>query len=433
MAFSETDKQYLSDFYQNDEVTASTSVPAMTFSEQGITAPDIADILQGVLNDWKQALGGNASTDLTTPQGQIALAMTAIISDKNDQLLALSNNLNPDNASGIWQDGIGQIYFINRKEATGTSVTGTCTGLVGTVIPAGSYAQDTTGFVYRSDADATIPSTGSVDVVFTNMSYGPIECPAGTLTTIYSAVDGWSGVNNAASGVIGQNEESRTNFEQRRRSQVAKNAKGTPDSIYGALLDIDGVSDAYVRSNNTAAELDVGSTNVIIPTGTIYIAIYGGNDTDIANAINSKINPGCATRCNTANERSATIEDTQNYSSNIPSYTFYWTTPATIDVYFKITIQRNEFLPNNLKSLIQSSVEDSFTGEDGGTRARIGSTIYASRFYGGVQNIDQNNVNILSIQVSRDGQNYSDFVDFGVDEIPVFNSDNVDLIEASSS
>ncbi|MDI5448950.1 hypothetical protein MJL27_27310, partial [Salmonella enterica subsp. enterica serovar Anatum] len=43
----------------------------------------------------------------------------------------------------------------------------------------------------------------SVDVVFLNLSTGPVGCPAGTLNKIYKAIPGWSGVTNTSAGVPG--------------------------------------------------------------------------------------------------------------------------------------------------------------------------------------------------------------------------------------
>jgi hypothetical protein len=108
------------------EVTVSTAVPSVTFSATGIAVPDEIDILNGRLTDLDTAMGGGMSKSLTTPQGQIAMSDTAIIGDKNDNLAWLVNQINPDFAEGRMQDAIGQIYFIDRIAAIGTTVTATC-------------------------------------------------------------------------------------------------------------------------------------------------------------------------------------------------------------------------------------------------------------------------------------------------------------------
>ncbi|HFW9432754.1 TPA: baseplate J/gp47 family protein, partial [Shigella flexneri] len=158
----------------------STAVPAVQISDSGLNVPDEADILSGRLADFSAALGGAMSTSLSSPQGQLASSESAIIADKNDQLLYIVNQINPDFSSGRFQDAIGRIYFLERRGATGTTVTATCTGLVGTLIPAGSMAQDEAGYKYVSQSDVTIGASGQVDAVFLNLSTGPVGCPAGT-------------------------------------------------------------------------------------------------------------------------------------------------------------------------------------------------------------------------------------------------------------
>lgn len=244
------------------EVTVSTAVPSVTFSDTGIAVPDEIDILNGRLTDLDTAMGGGMSKSLTTPQGQIAMSDTAIIGDKNDSLAWLVNQINPDFAEGRMQDAIGQIYFIDRIAAIGTTVTATCTGLVGTVIPANSIAQDASGYLYYSLADAVIPSSGSVNVVFQNQATGPIACPIGALNTIYRAIQGWSGITNATAGVLGNEVESRANFEYRRKQSVAGNSNNQLGAVYANVLAVNGVTDAYVTQNNTGLTVTKGFTNV---------------------------------------------------------------------------------------------------------------------------------------------------------------------------
>ena len=106
-----------------------TSVPAPSFTDAGFVAPAESDMLTGALADLNAAMGGNLNTDLSTPQGQLAMSLTAILGDAYDQMLAIFNGVDPDRASGRMQDAIGNIYFISRKGATATVViiwSGTC-------------------------------------------------------------------------------------------------------------------------------------------------------------------------------------------------------------------------------------------------------------------------------------------------------------------
>ena len=58
-------------------------------------------------------------------------------------------------------------------------------------------------------------------------------------------------------------------------------------------------------------------------------------------------------------------------------------------------------VPANALALIQAAVVAAFLGQDGGPRARIGSTIYASRFYAAVATLGPWAL-IVSIQIGTD-------------------------------
>lgn len=404
-----------------DSVTVTTAVPAVTITATGLAIPDELDILNGRLSDLDTAMGGGMSTSLTTPQGQIAMSDTAIIAAKNDELAEITNLINPDYSSGRYQDGIARIYFIDRIAATGTIVTATCTGLVGTVIPANSVAVDDRGYIYYSLASVTIPAIGSIDVLFQNQTTGPIACPIGALNSIYKAVTGWSSVNNVTAGVLGNDVEGRANFEYRRKQSVAKNAVNTLGSIYAAVLDVDGVSDAYVTDNKTGSAVNKGVTNYSVLAHSIYVAAYGGTATGIGNAIYRSAPPGVDMNGSTT----VVIQDTENYVFPYPEYTIKFVTPSAISVHFKVQLQDNDLLPSDINSKVQQAIINSFNGEDGGTRARIGSKIFSGRYYAGIQNIDQDNVNILDLTISKDGTTYSTSVELGIDQIPTIDSTNI--------
>lgn len=63
-----------------------TAVPDVTITENGLSVPDIADVLAGRLTDMSTALGGGASQSLSSPQGQIAQSDTEIIAQEYDKL-----------------------------------------------------------------------------------------------------------------------------------------------------------------------------------------------------------------------------------------------------------------------------------------------------------------------------------------------------------
>lgn len=399
---------------------ATTNVPPIVFSSTGITLPAESAILSGELADMNAAFGGGMSTSLSSPQGQLAQSLAAIVGAKNDEIANIVNQVNPDTADGRFQDGIGRIYFIDRIAASGTLVTGTCAGLVGTVIPAGSIAQDANGFQYASLADATIGAGGTVDVDFQCLTTGPIGCPIGTLTTIYRAVTGWESVTNAAAGTPGVDVESRADFEYRRKNSVAANAVNSLQAIYAAVLAVPNVLDAFVIDNSTNAPVSKGSTSYSVAANSVYVAVAGGAEADIAQAIWSKKSLGCSYNGSTT----YTITDTSGGVPPYPTYDVTWQTPAALPVYFAVSITNNPALPSNITALIKQAIADAFNGVDGGTRARIGSTLVSGRYYAGVNATDEN-VEILSIFLGSSASPTGTSLAVGIDQRPTLDQANI--------
>jgi len=230
-----------------------------TFGPNGFVAPSEADILTGAIADNNAAFGGNLNPSLTTPQGQLAQSLTAIIGNCNDQYLALANGVDPAYATGRMQDAIGRIYFMTRKPAQATSVVAVCTGLAGTVIPAGTVAIDTAGNLYNAVTGGTIPVSGSISLEFQGAVTGPISCSANSLNAIYKAIPGWDSVNNPTAGALGDNVETRAAFEARRAASVALNSKSTNAAICAAVYQVPNVLCAYVQDNSTSSPIAVGA------------------------------------------------------------------------------------------------------------------------------------------------------------------------------
>lgn len=357
----------------------STNVPTVTFSATGFVAPTEEAILAGVQADLNAAFGGGLNPALSAPQGQMASSEAAIIGNVYDNFAFLTTQSDPAYATGRYQDGIARIYFIERLPALPTVVQLACAGLTGTTIPVGALALAQDGNTYVCTTAGTISAGGSVTLPFSCTTTGPIAAPAGSVNVIYQAIPGWDTVTNAADGVLGQNTESAAAFEARRQQSVAGNSIGSLPSILGAVLSVTNVLDAYVTDNATAAPVVVGG--VTLAARTLYVAAVGGTDADVAAAIWRKKAPGCGYTGTTT----VVVQDTQSgYSPPYPSYNVTFTRPTSLSVIFVVNILNNAQIPATATTLIQAAIVSAFGGGDGGIRARIGSTIFATRFVGPV-------------------------------------------------
>ena len=379
----------------------STNVPAITWVNGSPVLPSEQTILTGVQTDINSAFGGGVNSGLTTPQGQIAQSETAIIGDKNSQIAYIANQVNPSMSSGIWQDAIGEIYFLTRIPAAGTLVNATCMGAVGTIIPIGAVAQDTSGYLYSSTASVTIPSTGSVVIPFQNQTTGNIACNIGALSIIVTAISGWDTITNPAVGSPGNDVESRQAFEARRSASVAANSVNSIQSIKGVLSALPDIIDCFVVDNPLGTTTSFGATNYPIPAHSVCVSVAGGSSSEIATAIWNNKPPGCGyvtSAGSYATLGTYTVSD-GNYIPPVP-YVVTWLNAGNANTYFVVQIQNNTLVPANIIQLTKAAVVQSFNGLDGnGPKVGIGNTTYSGRYYGNINAINPN-VNVIEVYLA---------------------------------
>lgn len=430
-----------------------TFVPPPTFGPLGFVGPTDAQILAGRIADINFAFSNELSFTTNsdgvvnaTPQGQLAISDTAIISYTNSIFVSIVNGVDPAFASGRMQDGIARIYFLTRIPDQSTIVDCVCVGKEGTVIPPNTLAQDAAGNVYFAMLGGVIPVSGQVTLQFANRVTGPIPCPANSLTTIYQAIPGWDTINNPTAGVLGNVVEGRAAFEARRQLSIFGNAVGFAPAILGAIIRVDNVEDAYVANNSNAYNIafspaayatasisgttltvsallagtiaigqtvtgsdgtgigvaagttitggsgtswtvnnsqTVASTNmsfggVVVAPRTILPVVYGGDQDEVAKAIWTKKPPGCATAGNTA---VVVYDDSPQYTPPGIPYTINFRIPDDLPFTFLVRILNNPLIPADGATQIQDAIVAAFTGSDGSARARLGTTVLASRYY----------------------------------------------------
>lgn len=396
-----------------------TNVPQLQFTPTGLVVPSEQDILAGVQADQDEAFGGGLNPSLSTPQGQIASSETAIIADKDGQMLFLANNFDPAYASGRFQDALARIYGLTRNPPEPSTAQCVCVGLASTVIPTGALATDGTNS-WTCTQGGTIPVGGSITLPFACSVDGPIAVPANSINQIVQTILGWDTINNPAPGVEGTYVESRADFERRRQLSVALNSRSMIQSVVAEVLAVPGVIDAYGYANDTPSPVTVAG--VTIAAHSIYICVSGGDPQLVANAIWSKKMPGCAMTGSTIE----TVTDSEGYSPPYPTYTIKFQTAAATAIKVEVSITNSAAVPSNVNALVQAAVQAAFSGADGGSRARIGATLYASRFYAGVAALGSW-AQLISILIGTSTPTLND-VTINIDHIPTLQDSDITIV-----
>jgi hypothetical protein len=374
-----------------------TNVPAIQWVNGMPVVPTEQEILAGRKADFIGAYGAGLNVAPTTPQGMIIADDTAIIGDANANIALVASQVDPDQAEGAFQDAIGAIYFLERFAAQGSVKTITVIGKVDTAIPPGALIQDPSGFFWAATGEIDIPSGGSASGTFQCTTTGPIAWPGNTPATIITQVNGWDQAVSSAAAALGRNVESRAAFENRRRQSVAINSHGTPQTILGNVLEVEGVLSAFVIDNPSSGSITVGSTSFTVVAHSILVSVFGGLASAIAQAIWEGKDGGCNYNGNT----SAVVTDTSYPIGSQPTYTVTWETAAPTPVYFLVTLQNNTSLPADIVAQVQQAVLATFNGTDeaGSVPAGIALTISGSRYSTQI-NLISTAVNIENIEVA---------------------------------
>jgi len=185
-----------------------------------------------------------------------------------------------DTAQGYQLDGVGQYIGITRKAASYATGTATFIGVVGTAIPLYFLIQSADGVQFWTQTSGTIPAGGTIDLAIQAIELGITGNKAsGTITSITSPLIGLISVTNATATTGGNDIETDAEFRQRYDNSIAKGGASTAEAIQAELLAVVNVKDAVVTENDTMATVDS------IPPKAIRSMLYGGTDSDIANAI----------------------------------------------------------------------------------------------------------------------------------------------------
>lgn len=397
-----------------------SNVPALQITPEGVTTPDSVTIRNGVLADENIAFGGDLDiVTPSTPQAYLADQLTSNISDSNAAIAYYVSQVDPATAEGRMQDAIARIYFLSRNGATSSVVIATCTGQPGSILPAGSLAQDDSNNLWQSTDVATFPAGGVISVQFVCLTLGPVQLGIGALTRIAQTSAGWDAITNAQAATVGSAVETRAAFERRRQESVAINSKGTPAAIRSAIWAVPGVLDVFVYDNYTNSTINYGSTSFPIVPHSVYVGVSGGTDADIAQAIFSRKNLGCDMNGNT----SVTVQDTDGYEYPYPSYIYKFQRLASLPILVAVQLASNSSLPGNIVALTKAAVIATFNGVDGSQRARAGGQIFASNFYAGVASIGSS-VSIIQIKIGIVMPTL-DSVSVGIDQTPTIQESNI--------
>jgi hypothetical protein len=149
------------------------------------------------------------------------------------------------------------------------------------------------------------------------------------------------------------------------------------------------------------------------------VAVVGGLDDEIANAIWSKKDLGCDYNGNTT----VIVKDESGYNFPQPTYEVKFERPDSLPIKYEVNIVDDPTLPSNIVQLIKDAIIARFNGADGTNRERIGSSIFASRYYAPVSAVSTS-VAVISIYIGTVTPTLTK-VDVGIDQSPTLTAADI--------
>jgi uncharacterized phage protein gp47/JayE len=280
---------------------------AITITPAGIIAPTYAEILASLQSQLRAIFGSDIYIEPDSQDGQMLAIFAQSIKDNNDAMIAAYNAFSPTFAQGAGLSSVVKINGIQRLVATNSQANLTITGTFGTPIVNG-VAKDIVGNLWALPPLVVIPIAGTIDVTGTAITAGAVAASPGDITQIATPVRGWQTVTNVTAAIPGQPVEVDATLRKRQSESTALPALSVLDSILAAILNLTGVTRAYVYENDTGTE-DVDT----IPAHSIAAVVGGGQVIDIATAIQRHKTPGTGTYGTT----SQTVTDSEGISTVI--------------------------------------------------------------------------------------------------------------------
>jgi uncharacterized phage protein gp47/JayE len=257
------------------------------------TYQELLDFLQAA---FRTIYGPDINLASDTPDGQLIGILIQLILDQGDLLVQINSSFDPDEAIGRLLDARAAINGIQRQSGTYTLTNVTIVTSQSVTLYGLDQAdkepftvQDSSGNKFLL-VDTVSLAAGTFSKEFRASSIGAILTVPNTITIPVSIILGVTSVNNPTTYTsLGIDEESDAQFRLRRMQSVALSSQGYQQSLRAALLNITGVSSAFVYENDT------GSTDGDGIAGHSIWVIVGGSasSSDIANAIYRKRNAGC--------------------------------------------------------------------------------------------------------------------------------------------
>lgn len=324
----------------------------------GLEVKTLPEITADLKLDMERIYGDDINLESNSPDGQLIGILAQQGADMRELVVQVNAGFDPDRAVGRILDERVVINNISRRGGTFTiqpitlviNATVALQGLdaqFNSINGVGYTVQDNAGNQFILVDSETFPP-GTYSRNFRARNIGQVETIVNTITNPVTIVSGVSSVNNPSAPLsVGQNEETDAQLRIRRRRSVSINSRGYLNGLLGAVLELQGVSEARLYENVTNSVDGNG-----IPAHGIWLVVEGGANTEIADEIYERKSYG-------ANMKGAVTVDITTPSNF--TFTARFDRPTAVDLYIKFDIQPIVAIPSFDLAAIKQFIIDNLT------------------------------------------------------------------------
>ena len=362
----------------------------ITITQWGVQTITIEQAVDNISNVFVNTFNKQPSIYPSTPTGAFIQELADMEVNVNNTCAYICSNVyGIDTANGVFLDGIGNLFGIDRIASTKATLTCQLTGIPNLNIPVGSIVSDgKNNFI--SKTIVTLDNNGLGAGIFEAQNSGQITIQANTINTILSPITGWSSVDNNSGGVLGQNIQPDTSYRFILKYAQSINGRSFIASLYSVLskfvaqdgssttdaygINVPYIQGFYVYSNYTSSPQEIVSGLTPIPLGGVYITIYApqylssGNPNYldnlqyIAGIILNQLGANSTTNIQTATENKFIVDYVNPDYPQINTVNIKFDQPISTPIEMRYTLKLYSQNKNKLelKGLIQNAILEQF-------------------------------------------------------------------------
>lgn len=349
--------------------------------------------------------------DASTPQGQI---ITGLVQEDLATIANYENEINSFffGGTGIYLDmWAWNVFRVTRKQGTLSTVLMTITGVPGTIVPTDFTITDGTQN-YQPSTEFTIPTSGTIDTTFQATEINDHIASANSINQFVTLVDGVETLDNAAQANEAILKETDNALFTRCVTFGATATNSSFRSILANVAQVEGTSKVTGAENYT--DNPVTFKGVELTPHSIAIVVIGGEDEEIAKAIQNSRATGCYMLGNTTVE---VIDNDVTYS-----YTFY--RPTEVPLKFRVEVEIDSDSPTNWEETVKNNIVSFVNSLNIASQATQPNT--AKYLYRNISGFDINDVQLAKV---ADTLGYTPIV-LNLNEVFTVSTNDIEVVQA---